>query len=163
MICPSILRLLFIRRPPAIFGRIWTIVVNSIQRFSIWAISHVFVELFKGLNPTITNSYSSSSVSVIVFASWIKTSIFDSIPRLVRLCFAFSMRGSVCISTMDFFPVAAATRCISSIKAIQWYFAKFPARTFAQTPRSSVFLESGNNNQAPILLVYDINHIQCGY
>jgi hypothetical protein len=64
----SIAPLYFVARPSAVFGRIWAIIVDAIQRhplWSVWAWTHVVIEVLERLSPAIAYVNSTSTVVFI--------------------------------------------------------------------------------------------------
>lgn len=103
-IAPSIASLLFWGSPTTISRFIisifvWVAIqcVNIARRFA-----HIGQEVFKRVQPSIANSYSTTAVIVIIAVTRVKTSFFHAAPRFVYSRFVVAMSDS--------FPVKAAAR-----------------------------------------------------
>lgn len=76
----SLVNALFLScRPPAIFWRVWAVVVNALNAvFMTWSTTDVRNEVFKRLFPSLTNKNPSSSIVFIRLVSW----VFASFPHV---------------------------------------------------------------------------------
>jgi len=74
--------LLLIRLPSAVLWAIVAVVVDSSNRFIYWAFAHIVKKIFK-FGPSLTNRYSSSSISFKCRVGRIFASSFHSRPRVV--------------------------------------------------------------------------------
>lgn len=99
--------LLFVSRPTAVSWLVVSVVVDAVN-FPAWRLlAHVSKKVFKNL-PSLTNLYSSASVSRKTFDVWIRTSGFHSSPNTPR----FAHISSPCVSVNEI-----AKRCRFSAKA----------------------------------------------
>lgn len=89
----AIISLLFRSGPSAIFLGIWSIIIDSIDRFSRWSFAHVFEEVLKRGYPSFTNDYSAPCVMFIFRILRIAASRLHAAPRLIRVAFRHSMRS----------------------------------------------------------------------
>ena len=64
----SVFLLVFMRNPFAVFGAIWTVIVDALNRHAIGFFSHIF-EKIREFVPSVANKYSASAVSLKVFST----------------------------------------------------------------------------------------------
>jgi hypothetical protein len=88
----SIVGLLFLRRPAAIFWAVVPIVIDAINRmFKRWARTHVAIEVFERISPTIANGYSTTPVSRKLAALRVVASLLHCSPNVVFSRFKHSV------------------------------------------------------------------------
>ncbi len=78
----AILRLLFSGSPTAILFAIWSVIVYAFQGLSVWARSHVLIELGK-IVPFFANIYSSTTVAKIKCAAFVEASLAHRLPDAI--------------------------------------------------------------------------------
>ena len=87
---PAIVRLFFARCPAAVFGRIWTIIVDAVQRQPRRRVAHVGIEIVER-GPSSTNGYPPSPVVRKIRSRRIVASLFHAEPDIVNLGFTQAM------------------------------------------------------------------------
>ena len=133
-----IVGLLFIRGPSAIFRTVRAVVVFAIKRKPFWPIPHVFPKVCKRKPPTSADFDASPSVSWVVFASRIATSIYHSIPRFICLGVRTSVLGCGPVYLKHFDLDAPATCRVSGFERVDLNESKPSAGASAVCPSSSV-------------------------
>jgi len=149
-IIASVIGLLFIRRPSAILGAVWTVVVNAIKRFAQWPVSHVRPEIHKRINPSFANFYSPAAISRVIFTVRIAASVFHAVPRLVSFSVRPAMFKSVFLSGVQFSPNAAATCRGSSAHSICQYSFGTTTGTRTNTPHFSLPRKFRENRESSV-------------
>ncbi len=123
-------------RPSAIFWRVVTIIINSINRiFRGWSLSHISKKVLKRINPALTDSYSASTVIFILINIFIVASLFYTNPDFIFRDTVFAMFGSL------FFLVTTTTySCFSfSFQFIATDNFRISTFTLAFPASSSIF------------------------
>ena len=99
------------RCPPAIFGRVPGVVVNSVQGHAVRPVSHVGQEILK-FHPSLANIYSSTAVPGVVPMVRIQAPLFHCGPRLIGR--RFSPIGGMTMPSIPDAVLAMASLDISS-------------------------------------------------
>ena len=99
-----VVQLLTPTSPSAIFGRVWPVVVDSIQRFTAWPRTHIGIERFKRFAPTVTHLDSASAIPLVSAMTWIVAAAFRAAPNLIFSALGHSVCGDVC--SVDTAPAA---------------------------------------------------------
>lgn len=108
---PFVAGLLVMIRPFAVIRGVTLVVIDAVNAlFSVGTISHIGKEIFKAINPSVTNSDASCAV---VFVSWrrlIQASLLHGRPRGIFRSLPFPVRGKSCAgaSLPDFIVKASA-------------------------------------------------------
>lgn len=82
--CRSIFRLLLPSGPYAITWRVSKIIVDSFKRAAMWSVSHIVDKVCKAIYPSLTNTYSTATVSMKRGVPWITASLLHALPDFVK-------------------------------------------------------------------------------
>lgn len=88
-------RLLFARRPFAIFRGIWPVIIFTLKRESLRAVSHVLNESRKTKHPSIANSDTPSAIVDVMFCGWGKAPPSDSFPNGIKRVLVFERHAGI--------------------------------------------------------------------
>lgn len=139
----TVVRLFSWRRPFAVLGFIYSIIVNSFYRSTckrFW--THVVIEILKGIHPSFADFYSSCSIVLVSSTIRIKTSVFHALPTGIFSAFVHV----VCCRR-----ATNATRLDSSFSEMVYSHRLYrPTFTLAHPIGCTPFTVSGNNSQLPI-------------
>lgn len=78
-----IVRLLGARSPSAIFGCIWTIVVDAIDGVTWWTCAHVSQERREVVRPFFTHLYSSRAIGFVTRIARVRASLLSADPNVI--------------------------------------------------------------------------------
>lgn len=159
---PCVSGLLTASRPSTVFWKVAKVVVDSINGV-IWRrpVSHVSMEVFKAIEPSIANSYSSSSVICVGVKIRVSASEFDTVPDVVhgRSTHSMSLSGYLSNLVMN----ASARLCISGRKGVclnNGFFSAV-ANTVPSDSSATGISGSGNCCEPPVSntgMVYCFGH-----
>lgn len=152
VVCPFIFRLLTICSPSAICRAIISVIVNSIKSQSVRAISHIFKKMGERMFPSTANFNPTATISFVIFASWIATSVYHAIPRFVCFGMRAAMSFGILISTIYFSSETPAAFCLSSSEVICSYNFGCAAITNTEASRFSIVCELGKHDHTTISL-----------
>lgn len=79
----GVLHLFMRRRPSAILGRIWSVVVDALdlRAFGTW--THVPQELFEAVNPRLAHTNATSTIAFVALTVRVLTALFHGLPQCV--------------------------------------------------------------------------------
>lgn len=87
-----IIGLLFNRCPTAIFRRVITVIINTVNRISWrWSFPHVFKKIWERMPPTLAHFYSTTAVFIPTRTIDIFSSINNAAPSIIKLVARFPM------------------------------------------------------------------------
>lgn len=128
--------------PFAVFSEISTVAIDSINRKSIWAFTHIRKKFFERISPLVTHSNSSAAIVFITSGSCRITPRNNSFPNFMRLCSRLSVRNA---TGLNVFSVDASTRmCFSSEVATRNNF--FCSAVAYTLPKNLAVLISSDNS-----------------
>lgn len=129
-ICSFISMLLALGRPSAVRWFIIAIIINPVERHSIWFCTHILNERSERIVPTITDDDSSLLIMLSHRAVWVATSLFHGLPYIVCRRAESSM-----------FKSRAAAACrIAIVERVRFYAHNLAAITFTRPKRPSWLL-----------------------
>lgn len=141
----TIVRLLFCRSPAAVFGRVWTIVVNAVDgMMGRWAHAHVGNEIRETF-PSITNRYAASAISFVRTVCGYAASATHCFPNFVFGCVGFAVCKPVFPSEFG-----SETSARTRVAVSQGATGKetFSSAIAAAKPTFSCIFAIGNDGQA---------------
>ena len=146
----SIARLLFSRRPSTVAGRVRPIVVNSVDGLPHRPVSHVCIEVLKGLQPSRANGDSTSSVVFEKCALGVRAALPDVAP-----CAPLRRLGATPGHSVSQVPSAGLGPCFPNITR-RGFTHQTPA-----TLRRACSQRSRKDN-ADVSTIADTHPLRCG-
>jgi len=146
----SIVGLLLISCPTAIFRIIGTIIVDAIKCGSLGTLPHVRKEILERIPPSVANGNATSTVIFVIFTVWVEASVFQPVPRFVSFCLALMVLAGVCSGMENLCAVAAATGGIAISKRISLYFDLIATNAMAGSPIPALLITLGDNSKSPV-------------
>jgi len=138
----SIIRLFFWCCPITVFWTIISIIINSIYCMNCrWFSTHIKNKIRKGIFPTITNFYSSTTIRIIPFVFFIITSLFHEFPRIIFRRMSKPMSSSGVPTFKKFFKNTSTTFCVTIFNRINSCYKKVTTKTF-KFPKCSIWFLS---------------------
>lgn len=153
---PSIVHLFLYCSPTAIIRRIWTIVIDPIQRVhrflsahTLWPSAHVRQEIGETITPAFTNGNTPASIMAVLHRCRIQATDSYVVPRAIfrRMVvrpsnhLAMCSKKTFCLLTNNLTVQTAATSSPSFLQSVSAYRFMFAARTQA-APMSMFFVKT---------------------
>ncbi len=132
-------------RPSAIFGRVWSVIVNAVDTIAFGrARTHIGIKVLKRVQPSVTNGDAASAPIGVIFPIDIKASFLDALPRVVFSSVSSSVLSGGFIGGFDgvFIAPASAASGITALKIRDINDDSFSAIASA-TPMDRVSTEVG--------------------
>ncbi|KKU98302.1 MAG: hypothetical protein UY28_C0004G0040 [Candidatus Amesbacteria bacterium GW2011_GWB1_48_13] len=139
----SIICLLFRGCPPAIFRRVGTVVVDTVNRHSWWRFAHVGKEVLERTSPSFADRNPTTTPTWIILVTRGCASLFHAAPNPISARVALTMNNSGL--TEDLFRQTTATLGAFEIRSEHGFFRATLACDF---PEGSVGFGMGKTNNS---------------
>lgn len=110
--CSAIVGLLRRCRPSTIVRRIWTVIVDAVQRASAWPMSHVSQERGEIVSPSFAHHDAATAVQCVLAVALFVASTFGVLPRVIFLRVALPVLGEVFHDALEFQTAATLTDAV---------------------------------------------------
>ena len=148
--------------PPTIFRRVWTIIIDTIDRVTLGAISHISNKAFERLTPAVANGNTTTTIPAVRRIFLVIAPFDHKQIRIPKRMFAKSV--GCLLGDSGLFGQTSATSGKASLETASIYLAIIPAITKA-IPDSRMFSPTsiGNNQQATKSLPRNVFNVRMGF